>query len=738
MVVNPVQLATDMAGDAHLRRLADSLPVLIWLSDAEGNCVYVNQRFLTFTGLPPSELLGDRWLRAVHPLDVEPALQAIRSAIARQSPFQVTYRLRRADGEYRWLLVQARPQFTDDGCLAGYIGSFTDVTETKLAQERLQLFSEAVEQSAASVVITDLDGSIQYVNPKFTEVTGYLAEEVIGKNPRILKSGLTPEKTYRELWDTIRFGGHWKGEFRNKKKNGEFFWEAASISAVRAANGTISNYLGVKEDITERKRTEEALRKSEESYRGIVETAEEGILEIDADATVVFANRKIAEMLGYSLEEMQGASVYQFMDEEGRAAARANLARRRQGVREQFDFRYRRKDGSEMWGLVCACPLYDEEKRYAGALTMITDVSERKKAELLLDRFFTLSNALFAIVGFDGCFKRANPAVEAFLGLSSEQLRQRTFFDFVSPRDRERLQAEFERLLSTGQTSGFEARFVCGDGVERCLALNGVAVPEEQTIYAGGADITEGKRLEEVAALQARKLAESNLELERFAYVASHDLQEPLRMVVSFTQLLEKRYASQLDATARRYIAYATDGARRMQLLISGLLAYSRVDRGQFRPAPIDCEDVLRQVLLNLQASIEESGAMVTHDPLPTLTADSTQLTQLLQNLLGNAIKFRKGPKPWVHIGVEETATEWIVFVQDDGIGFDPDNAERIFQVFQRLHSAREYPGGGIGLAICKRIVERHGGRIWVESAPGAGARFRFALPKIQPENQLS
>jgi signal transduction histidine kinase len=239
------------------------------------------------------------------------------------------------------------------------------------------------------------------------------------------------------------------------------------------------------------------------------------------------------------------------------------------------------------------------------------------------------------------------------------------------------------------------------------------------------------------AELEARvnertaELQRSNAELEQFAYVASHDLQEPLRKVVGYTQLLGKRYRGQLDANADEFIGYAVDAASRMQLLIQDLLTYSRVGRLQKELAPVDCESVLTQILRSLQPLIEESKALVTHDPLPTLPADAGQFAQLFQNLIANAIKFHGDQAPQVHITARRDEHDWVFSVHDNGIGIEPQYAERIFRMFQRLHSREAYPGTGIGLAICQKIVQRHGGRIWVESQIGQGATFSFTIPAV-------
>ncbi|MBZ5663316.1 MAG: response regulator [Acidobacteriia bacterium] len=244
------------------------------------------------------------------------------------------------------------------------------------------------------------------------------------------------------------------------------------------------------------------------------------------------------------------------------------------------------------------------------------------------------------------------------------------------------------------------------------------------------------KKLREENKRAQEELARSNRDLEQFAYVASHDLQEPLRMVATYSQLLAERYRGKLDGDADKYIHYAVDGALRMQTLVQDLLAFSRVGRQGTNPQSTDCNAVMETAVQNLQAAIEESGAQVTHDHLPDVVVDASQLLQVFQNLIGNAIKFRGSQPPVIRVSASAKDREWLFSVADNGIGIAPEHAEIVFVIFKRLHTREEYPGSGIGLAICKKIIEQQGGKIWVESQLGHGSTFKFTLPATQPEGE--
>ena len=289
----------------------------------------------------------------------------------------------------------------------------------------------------------------------------------------------------------------------------------------------------------------------------------------------------------------------------------------------------------------------------------------------------------------------------------------------------------FQKHLGDSEGYVLETQVITSTGEIKEVAIkaNLIHIGDRKLIQGIFRDTTERKRAEEALRERTEALERSNKELEQFAYVASHDLQEPLRMVASYTQLLAKRYKGKLDSDADEFIAYAVDGATRMQALINDLLTYSRVGTKGKDFKPIDCKTVLERTLDNLKQALEESGAEVTYEPLPTVVADDMQLGQLFQNLIGNAIRFRSKEPPHVHVSAEQNEDKWIFSVRDNGIGIDPEFHERIFIIFQRLHKMRDYPGTGIGLAVCKKIVERHGGRIWVESSPEKGSTFYFTIP---------
>ncbi|MGH2390547.1 MAG: ATP-binding protein [Chloroflexota bacterium] len=351
---------------------------------------------------------------------------------------------------------------------------------------------------------------------------------------------------------------------------------------------------------------------------------------------------------------------------------------------------------------------------------------------------FDLAAVGMAMVGVDGRWLRVNAALCAVVGYGESELLAMTYDALSHPDDRA-IGAQGRHEMLEGLTRAFvaEKRYIHKDGRTIWVNLGTALVHDAQgtPLYFVSQIENITARKEAEAALKANKqeLERSNAELQQFAYVASHDLQEPLRTISSYLQLLHRRYkGKELDDNADEFITFAVDGAKRMQALIQDLLSYSRVGKRDTAFAPTDSGALAAEVVSALQATIGEKGAVVEYDELPVVLGDASQLRQLLQNLVGNALKFCE-KAPAIRISAKPHGEQWWFTVRDNGIGLDPVHAERIFVIFQRLHTREEYDGTGIGLALCRKIVERHGGRIWVESRPGRGAAFHFLLPAQPP-----
>ncbi len=495
---------------------------------------------------------------------------------------------------------------------------------------------------------------------------------------------------------------------------------------------------GVQRDSSGRGLAEEALRDSEEKYRMLLDEVQDyAIFMLDPRGRIVSWNAGAERIKGYKAEEIIGHNFSCFFPPEDIKRGKPEEILRMtaaSGRHEDQGMRVR-KDGSRFLASVTFTALRDPAGNLRGFSEISRDLSESKESGAKYRGLLEAAPDAMVVVNQGGEIVLLNVQAEKQFGYRRDELVGQKVKNIIPEGFAERLIADGTRTAADALAqqigTGIEltGRRKNGSDFPIEIMLSPLESAEGILVTAAIRDITKRKKAEAHLLQKVEELNRSNDELGQFAYIASHDLQEPLRMVASYTQLLSRRYKGKLDSDADEFISFAVDGASRMQRLIQDLLAYSRVGTKGKDLLDTSSEEALQQALINLRGAIEESGALVTHDPLPTVPADEMQLIQLFQNLVGNAIKYQGPGVPRVHISATKNGKKkWIFSVKDNGLGIDPQYFEKIFGVFQRLHKREEFAGTGIGLAICKKIVERHGGSISVESQPGQGSTFRFAL----------
>jgi PAS domain S-box-containing protein len=462
-------------------------------------------------------------------------------------------------------------------------------------------------------------------------------------------------------------------------------------------------------------------KRNDDWPRLVVEGAPNAMLMTDSERRIVFVNRATERIFGYVRSQLVGRHFELLIPESNRAAHPGLLA---MGTgRESFG---RRADGSKVPIEISLDPIHTPEGQFT--LASIVDLTERKRAESAFERLAAIiehSEDAILSKSLDGVIASWNRGAERLFGYIEQDVVGSSIAVLVPERLIVSEMRAMEKVRTEGRLNLYESVRRRKDGTEVDVSVRLSPMLNAAGTVVGVSsitrDITDVKR-------RAGELQRSNVELEQFAYVASHDLQEPLRMVVNYTELLADRYKGKLDEKADAYIFYAADGARRMQRLVADLLTYSRVGLQGKPLVPVDTAAIVGRVVKSMQKLIDETATTIECKTLPIVLGDEIQLQQLFQNLISNAIKFRSAAAPRICLGAEQIATRWRFSVSDNGIGIDGQFADRIFQMFQRLHEIGKYEGSGIGLSIAKRIVERHGGAIWMESQRGAGTTFRFTL----------
>jgi PAS domain S-box-containing protein len=536
----------------------------------------------------------------------------------------------------------------------------------------------------------------------------------------------------------------------------------------------------------------EELSKTESLLSSITNLSSDIIYIKDRQSRWIFANPALEQFIGRNADELLGKNDLEIYSDPkiGKTILENDSKIMDSGKEEILEEFVEAQDGMRSF-ISVKTPRFNREGQVIGIVGISHDITERKKAEEALHKSQAELNRAqqIAHIGswtWDILADEVTWSDESYriYGLAPGEVEPsyELFLSFIMPEDREIVDKEVREAIDDGKKYNITYNIIRQDGIHRIVTSENDLIKDDSgkviKMYGTNQDITERKKAEEkkqelLEKLQsseeeltasneelqatseelkttneelhlqmdyemaakselediANKLRISNKELEQFAYVASHDLQEPLRMVTSFTQLLERQYKNKLDKEADEYIGFIIEGSKRMKYLIDDLLEFSRLNTQAREFESVLLEITFEDVLRNLTASITENNAQITHDPLPAIRGDQSQINQLLQNLITNAIKFHGDEPPKIHISAEESNGEWIIAVSDEGIGIDPEHQEQIFRIFKRLHAREEYEGTGIGLAICKRIVERHNGKIWVESELGIGSTFYFTIP---------
>jgi PAS domain S-box-containing protein len=717
--------------EAHYRGLLESQLDLIVRVDLEGRFTFANDAYCQKFGLKCEEILGKEGFQPlVHPEDLPHTLEVMKALY--QPPYRVLVEQRAFAVEgIRWVEWQDSAIRDETGKVVEIQAIGRDITERKQAEDALRESEQRLKraQEIAHLGSWELDLVMNQLtwSDEVYRIFGLQPQEFAATYEAFLEA-VHPQD--RAAVDNAYSGSIREGrdsyEIEHRvvrRSTGEIRIVHEKCEHFRNQDGQIIRSIGMVHDITERIQVEAALRESEKSLQRAQQVAHVGSWSWYIPENRLKWSDEMYRIFGIDRETFSGYLpdvIARAIHPDDRAAVEhSNLSVIQNNKPIPLEYRIIWSDQTVRYVWAEAADLILDRDGKPLLLTgIVQDITERKRAEAeiaSLAKFPTENPNPILRVQADGRLTYANAASQELLeewhcavdDYLPEELR-----DFITV-------ALDDNLNKTVDV-------FCRDKV---YSLMLAPIVEGGYVNIYGREITERKRAEEALKYLAEDLRRSNAELEQFAYVASHDLQEPLRMVSSYMQLLKRRYQGRLDNDADEFIAFAVDGAARMQQLINDLLAFSRVGtRG--RPMGLSsCEKALAEALMNLQVSIEESQAVITHDPLPTVFCDQPQLVQVFQNLIGNSIKFRGGQAPQIHISAKYEESEWILSVRDNGIGLDPKFGERIFEIFQRLHSRTAYPGTGIGLAMCKRIVLRHGGRIWVESKPGEGATFYFILP---------
>lgn len=678
--------------------------------------------------------------------------QLIKESLQEDRTWDVELQIITSKGNSKWVRSIGHSETVNGQCVRVY-GSFQDIDSRKKVELHLQTSLKALEDykfaldESSIIAITDKKGFILSVNDNFCKISKFDREELIGNTHQLINSGYHPKEFFTDLWKTISSGKAWKGEIKNLAKDGSYYWVYTTIVPFLDEKQKPFQYLAIRSDITEKKIAEEAALSSLQEKNTILESIGDAFFAVDNQWTVLYWNNMAEKVLHKPKHEVLGKSLWEVFSEsiDSESYKNYHLAiKTNQPIHFQDYFAPLNK-----WYEISAYPSERGLSVYFKDITHRIEAEQKIKQshELLLKLTDKVPAAIYQFevapngeMSFPFMSKGADT-----VGIKRQPdeitTRPLEAFDGIHPDDLPKMMQSIEE--SRINLTDWEMEYRTNDATGNYKWVRGSSRPEKKpdgTVvwYGYLQDITYLKMNEKVLLelnselkKQTTALETSNQELERFAYVASHDLQEPLRMVSSFLQLLKKKYDSQLDHQAQEYIHYAVDGSERMKQLILDLLEYSRAGTNEEKRELVDLNKILSEVINMMGQSIKDTDTQIEVGELPQVMGVPTQMIQLFQNLIGNAIKYKKPHMaPVISILAKEEKSYWLFEIADNGMGIDERFHEKIFIIFQRLHNRKEFKGTGIGLAICKKIVERHGGEIGVNSVPEKGSTFYFTLKK--------
>jgi PAS domain S-box-containing protein len=717
--------------EERYRTTLQSIGDAVISTDSTGHIAQMNPVAETLTGWLEAEARGQP-LESVFRIINEETRALVESPVTRvlregQIVGLANHTILIAKDGKEWPIADSgAPIRNPNGETTGVVLVFRDQTEERRAEREIreaeERFRTFFDNAPIGKCMTAPDGQVLRANPAFGEMLGYSVEEI----QNVSFATLTHPDDLPETLECVRKllaaeRESWSIEKRYIAKDGRIVWTSVATALQRDPQGNPLYLLTHIQDITDRKRAEQEI----ESLSRFPLENPNPILRVRQDGMVLYANPSSEGLL-----VEWGCAAGEFLPSKVQLVITKSIS-------ENANTTVEVSCGNRVLSvLFVPIPGTDYVNLYG------RDITEREQAieklQISEAKYRGLHESMrdaFVEVNQDGSITDFNREYVNMLGYTPDELRQLRY-QSLTPEKWHAMESDIidQQILKRGYSDVYEKEYRRKDGtvfpVELRAFLLRDASGQPGNIWGIARDITARKSIESRLQKVVEDLARSNQELEQFAYIASHDLQEPLRMVASYTQLLAERYENQLDDKAKLYIGYAVDGALRMQQLINDLLTYSRLNTRAKAPELVDVNNVVFDVFRNLQVAIDESRASVTTDELPTLRADASQLVQVFQNLIANALKFRRDEPPHIRVSARDDGQYWCFSVQDNGIGIEAKYAERVFVIFQRLHTRQEYPGTGIGLAVCKRVVDRHGGKLWFESEPGKGTTFFFTLPK--------